>query len=134
MFSVTYTYMFIGVCFLSTVCSRSVNTGNVTDSVCHLTSDCTFSECCTEIPFLQRSFRTYLNIDPCNFVMVVGIETYSRNISLSGYPWGGLNCFTFYDSPFVLKSSGKPICYFIFRNTRAFLACRNYKNRVSEDL
>lgn len=73
---------------LPAVCSRTVNTGNVTGSVCHLTSECTFSECCTEVSFLQRSFHTFLHIDPCNFVMVVGIETYSRNISLAGYHWG----------------------------------------------
>lgn len=73
---------------LPAVCSRTVNTGNVSGSVCHLTSECTFSECCTEVSFLQRSFHTFLHIDPCNFVMVVGIETYSRNISLAGYHWG----------------------------------------------
>lgn len=73
---------------LPAVCSRTVNTGNVSGSVCHLTSECTFSECCTEVSFLRRSFHTLLHIDPCNFVMVVGIETYSRNISLAGYQWG----------------------------------------------
>lgn len=73
---------------LTAVCSRTVNTGNVSGSVCHLTSECTFSECCTEVSFLRRSFHTLLHIDPCNFVMVVGIETYSRNISLAGYQWG----------------------------------------------
>lgn len=71
-------------------CLKTVTKPSVSGSLCNLKSDCTSSECCTEIDFLKRSLHTYLDIDPCNFVMKVGIEKFSREISLADYQWGML--------------------------------------------
>lgn len=71
-----------------TDCQKTVSKPSITDSLCNIKSDCTSSECCTEIDFLKRSFHTYLDIDPCNFVLKVGIEKFNREISIAEYQWG----------------------------------------------
>lgn len=60
----------------------------ITDSVCHLKADCTSVECCTDIGFLQRTFKTSVTLDPCNFLLTVSIERMTREITLTGYSWG----------------------------------------------
>ena len=60
----------------------------IVDSVCHLKADCNSVECCTEVPFLRKTFRTSVTLDPCNFLLTVSIERMTREITLTGYSWG----------------------------------------------
>ncbi|CAC5411203.1 unnamed protein product [Mytilus coruscus] len=83
-------------------CTKSVSLPNITDSTkCHLTSACTAVECCTEIDFLSRSFRTYLHIDPCTQILYLGIEHFNRNVSLIGYMDGTKKLFALVGSVMI---------------------------------
>ena len=75
--------------FFSSDCDKSVSLPKVEGQLsCHLSSECTNMECCTDVDFIPRSFRFYLYIDPCKYQITVGIEKFHRNISLIGYEWG----------------------------------------------
>ena len=75
-------------------CRKSVNLQNITTSSdqtrCLLRTSCTDVDCCTTVDFIPRSFRTFFHIDPCTQELVIGIEKFYRNISLSTYKWGRL--------------------------------------------
>ena len=55
---------------------------------CYLPSLCTAIECCVEVTPLSRSFHLYLNIDPCNYLLRVGIDIFYLNQSLDRYTFG----------------------------------------------
>ncbi|KAK3101936.1 hypothetical protein FSP39_007496 [Pinctada imbricata] len=73
-------------------CQSSVNLPTLnsdTMSNCRLTTDCTGVECCTDVPQIQRTLRTFLKIDSCTNRVNLGIERFHRNISLTDYTkWG----------------------------------------------
>ncbi|KAK3101942.1 hypothetical protein FSP39_007535 [Pinctada imbricata] len=73
-------------------CQRSVDLPTLnsdTMSNCRLTTDCTGVECCTDVPQIQRTLRTFLKIDSCTNRVNLGIERFHRNISLTDYTkWG----------------------------------------------
>ncbi|XP_076086791.1 uncharacterized protein LOC143057371 [Mytilus galloprovincialis] len=73
-------------------CIKSVNLPSITTTTdrtrCLMRTSCTAVDCCTDVDFIPKSFKTYLHIDPCRQELVVGIEKYMRNISLSTYKWG----------------------------------------------
>ncbi|CAG2190131.1 unnamed protein product [Mytilus edulis] len=75
-------------------CIKSVNLPSITTTTdrtrCLMRTSCTAVDCCTDVDFIPKSFKTYLHIDPCRQELVVGIEKYMRNISLSTYKWGTL--------------------------------------------
>ena len=55
---------------------------------CYLPSLCTAVDCCVEVTPLSRSFHLYLNIDPCNYILRVGIDNFYLNQSLDRYTFG----------------------------------------------
>ena len=82
------TYIFL----LFTECSKTLNLPNIAMATnhtrCLMTTTCTAVDCCTDVDFIPRSFKTFVHIDPCTQEMVIGIEKFRRNISLSTYNWG----------------------------------------------
>ena len=82
-------------CYLLLVCQLSVDfTGHhmsttTADKVtCYLLSLCTAVDCCVEVTPLSRSFHLYLSIDPCNYLLRVGIDNFYLNQSLDRYTFG----------------------------------------------
>ncbi|KAL3873935.1 hypothetical protein ACJMK2_037012, partial [Sinanodonta woodiana] len=56
--------------------------------VCHIPRSCTGVECCTFVHTVDRTFRTFLHLDPCTYRLSIGIEELQFNISLLNYDWG----------------------------------------------
>ncbi|XP_078340722.1 uncharacterized protein LOC144627472 [Crassostrea virginica] len=55
---------------------------------CYLPSICTGFHCCVDVPAINMSFNAYLSVDPCNYMLTVGIENFSFNKSLDYYTFG----------------------------------------------
>ncbi|XP_062581277.1 uncharacterized protein LOC134243073, partial [Saccostrea cucullata] len=72
----------------TTSCTKSVSRPSITGGLCHLSEDCTSTECCFNVDFLQHNFKTFLSIDPCSKVLLAGIEKLTREISLVDYKYG----------------------------------------------
>ncbi|XP_062582876.1 uncharacterized protein LOC134244633, partial [Saccostrea cucullata] len=49
---------------------------------CYVPSLCTAVDCCVDVPSLDMSFHTYISIDPCQYMLKIGIEKYSFQRSL----------------------------------------------------
>ncbi|XP_053390116.1 uncharacterized protein LOC128553035, partial [Mercenaria mercenaria] len=56
--------------------------------MCHLLKHCTGFACCVNIPLLKRSFSFHLDLDSCNYALIVGIEKLEYNQSLINYEFG----------------------------------------------
>ncbi|VDH92137.1 Hypothetical predicted protein [Mytilus galloprovincialis] len=55
---------------------------------CYLDDSCNNIQCCLDVSLIDRSLHFFLNIDPCNYVIKVGIERLEMDILLSRYQWG----------------------------------------------
>lgn len=55
---------------------------------CQISSLCTGIECCVHANSLLRDFQTRIIVDPCQFVVSIGIDNYIHNISLSKFEYG----------------------------------------------
>ncbi|CAG2247494.1 unnamed protein product [Mytilus edulis] len=64
--------------------------------VCSLSDTCTSVDCCVDIKLLGRSFHIYLDIDPCHYMLTVGIERMRFNKSLLDYSWGSVLAVSLY--------------------------------------
>lgn len=85
--------MFTVFCyFLLTACPLNTSVSwTMTPDVgipCHISSLCTGIECCVHANNLLRDFQTRVVVDPCQFVVSIGIDNYIRNISLSKFEYG----------------------------------------------
>ncbi|KAK3612537.1 hypothetical protein CHS0354_024514 [Potamilus streckersoni] len=73
----------------NTTCPANLTTKALNDSIaCHIPEYCTGIDCCINVNLLQRSFRTYLFLDACDFKLTVGIEKRKFEVLLFGYQWG----------------------------------------------
>jgi hypothetical protein len=64
------------------------------DSVsCHLPKQCTGVECCVDVDLVGRSFHAYVQIDPCQYTLGIGIENLVVNLTLLDYEWGKVEQF-----------------------------------------
>lgn len=61
------------------------NTGPAT---CNIHNTCTAVECCVTAEQIGRSFRTFVNFEPCLFKLTVGIEQLTFDRLLFDYEWG----------------------------------------------
>lgn len=59
---------------------------------CYVPSLCTAVDCCVEVPALDMSFHTFLSIDPCQYMLKIGIEKYSFQKSLDELSLGKFHC------------------------------------------
>lgn len=57
---------------------------------CHLLESCVGLMCCVENEILQRTFKIYFELDPCNSKLSLGIEKAFFNTSLTDFKWGKL--------------------------------------------
>ena len=85
--------MFTVFCyFLLTACPLNTSVSwTMTPDVgipCQISSLCTGIECCVHANNLLRDFQTRVVVDPCQFVVSIGIDNYIRNISLSRFEYG----------------------------------------------
>lgn len=88
---VLYQDIFSIVCQLSVDFSdHHMATTTADKATCYLPSLCTAVDCCVEITSLSRSFNFYINIDPCNYLLRVGIDNFYFNQSLDRYTFGML--------------------------------------------
>lgn len=56
--------------------------------LCTISSKCTEVRCCVAVSPISRNFAAYIDIDPCNHRMTVGIEDYKTNVNLLSYTYG----------------------------------------------
>jgi hypothetical protein len=63
-----------------------------TDISCYVPSTCTAIECCVDSVKLGRTFHVGIALDPCQFVISVGIENFVHNLSLAQYTMGKYGC------------------------------------------
>ncbi|XP_076085326.1 uncharacterized protein LOC143056125 [Mytilus galloprovincialis] len=59
-----------------------------TDITCHVTSSCTEIECCVGSVKLHRPFHVVVKLDPCDFVIKVGIENFHFKLAMVDYIFG----------------------------------------------
>lgn len=84
----THTHSFFKIVFISE-CQQKVSLPSVANSTsCHLFTDCTSVTCCTDVNLINRSVRTSLILDPCQYSLEVQIERLTVNISLMEYDFG----------------------------------------------
>jgi hypothetical protein len=43
-----------------------------------------------DLKVVKRSFKTWLKIDPCDFIFSIGFEKWNLNVTLFDYHWGKL--------------------------------------------
>ncbi|KAK3609658.1 hypothetical protein CHS0354_035943 [Potamilus streckersoni] len=55
---------------------------------CVISPLCTGVTCCIDVPLIGRSIQAHMNLDICNGVLTVGIETLTQQKSLLDYEWG----------------------------------------------
>lgn len=78
------------ICLLD--CQMAVSTTPLSgDLTCLIKDTCTSVSCCMDVNFLQRAFETYVTIDPCNYLLEVGIEKLYFNVSLNDFTFGRCN-------------------------------------------
>ena len=61
------------------------NNGPVT---CSIHDTCTAIECCMSAVQIGRSFKTFVNFEPCLFKLTVSIEQLTFDRLLFDYEWG----------------------------------------------
>lgn len=85
-----YIYHFVfSVCQLGVnLVNRSLDARSALLVSCYLPSLCTGFQCCVDVPDLNMSFNAYLSVDPCNYMLTVGIEKFTFNKSLDHYTFG----------------------------------------------
>ncbi|CAG2252210.1 unnamed protein product [Mytilus edulis] len=64
-------------------CTLGVSPGVLDgDIVCLIGSKCSEVSCCVNDPETRSDFNAYLSLDPCEFILLVGVEKYSFEVSL----------------------------------------------------
>ncbi|VDI15760.1 Hypothetical predicted protein [Mytilus galloprovincialis] len=61
---------------------------------CHLSALCTGIECCVHSSKLNRDFHTIVLVDPCSYVVTVGIEDFVYNTSITELAFGAVKKFS----------------------------------------
>ena len=76
-------------------CPVQIPTGLPTVS-CRINSQCTSLHCCLnlDLKVTQLSSKAWLEIDPCDFKLSVGMGMWYFNISLFSYEWGKMERFS----------------------------------------
>lgn len=69
---------------------------NSSVATCILSGICTGVKCCISVPRLSLSIEAYVEINPCNKTLQVGIENLRFNRSLYGYTFGEHEQFDLY--------------------------------------
>ncbi|XP_071145134.1 uncharacterized protein [Mytilus edulis] len=72
-------------CKSSTTALPHLDTSVIT---CYLDDSCNNVQCCLDVDLIDRSLHFFLNFDPCNYVIKVGIERLEMDIFLTDYQWG----------------------------------------------
>ncbi|XP_033724553.1 uncharacterized protein LOC117314596 [Pecten maximus] len=55
---------------------------------CHIPTSCSGLDCCLKIPLISKFIHVYAHLDPCSYILRLGIEKLSFNISLIDYDFG----------------------------------------------
>lgn len=55
---------------------------------CSISSKCTEIHCCLQVKPIGRNFEVYIDLDPCNKTLFVGIEEYRTKVNLLTYIFG----------------------------------------------
>ncbi|XP_076086925.1 uncharacterized protein LOC143057500 [Mytilus galloprovincialis] len=68
--------------------SMAVLPSNIQPVGCHISDSCNTVDCCITLEKIGRSFKTFINIDPCLFKLNVAIEQLQFSKWLFDYEWG----------------------------------------------
>ena len=61
-----------------------------TYTTCQISSKCTAVECCLDSPSLGLTFNGYVRLDPCHYIIYIGIEGIELEYTLVDYTFGVL--------------------------------------------
>ena len=87
--NITIFFFFSLVCQLSVdLVTNALEASSASQMTCYLPTRCTAVECCVEVPAISTSFNAHVDIDPCNYMLRIGIEKFSFNKSLDQYSFG----------------------------------------------
>ena len=65
-------------------------------ATCYVPDTCTSIDCCIEVTKIGRSFRTYVDVDTCNYKLTVEIDKIHLEYSLVDYEWGKTETYTLF--------------------------------------
>lgn len=63
---------------------------------CRIPEKCTAIDCCVTLPYLGRNINFVIDLDFCDFRLMVEIEKIALNFSLLDYEWGKLQSLSLY--------------------------------------
>ncbi|KAL3873866.1 hypothetical protein ACJMK2_036950, partial [Sinanodonta woodiana] len=63
------------------------------EASCYIPVQCTAVQCCIDSRRINRAVSTRLKINPCDFILTIGIEKLQFNISLLDFKWGTIQKF-----------------------------------------
>ena len=63
---------------------------------CHFNSHCTSLQCCLnlDLKVAQLSSKAWFELDPCDYTVSIGLDSWYFNASLFSYQWGKLEEFS----------------------------------------
>ncbi|XP_052081234.1 uncharacterized protein LOC127719258 [Mytilus californianus] len=79
---------------LTNDCPLNVSLNDSVEVPCHLSALCTGVECCVHANKLSRDFHTKVLVDPCSYIVTVGIEKFVYNISITDFAFGEVQQFS----------------------------------------
>lgn len=80
---------FISVCQLGVdLAANALEATTASQVSCYLPTLCTAVDCCVDVPAISTSFNAHVEIDPCKYMLRVGIDKFSFNKSLDRYTFG----------------------------------------------
>ncbi|VDI36613.1 Hypothetical predicted protein, partial [Mytilus galloprovincialis] len=75
-------------------CPLNVSDIELVEIPCHLSALCTGIECCVHSNKLNRDFHTRVLVDPCSYVVTVGIDNFVYNTSITEFSFGEVQQFS----------------------------------------
>lgn len=61
---------------------------------CHIPGSCMAVDCCVTMPSFRRDIHVLVDLDPCEFTLIVEIERVHLSLPLMEYKWGSLEEFS----------------------------------------
>ena len=85
--------------FAITECSSSSTIISVPlppDVTCYLSNTCTGIDCCAQVDMLGLSINAFVDLDPCNNTLTVGIEKFIYKTSILDIDFGTVQTFSMF--------------------------------------
>ncbi|KAJ8320500.1 LOW QUALITY PROTEIN: hypothetical protein KUTeg_002087 [Tegillarca granosa] len=68
--------------------SANIKTNLPSVASCYISDKCSAVDCCVDVPFVNRSIKAFIEINPCDLSVTVGIEKMSLKLMMFDYKLG----------------------------------------------